>query len=386
MAGIKHIGIISIMEGYPWGGSEMLWYEMALAALDKGHKVSISYKYWDDLPHALNQLEAKGAELYLRKTKYIKKGLFRRLWDKLNKKNTPILKENSFESIFDTQPDVLLINEGAFGSILNFPNLYQLILKTGIPYNILSHQNREFGAICEEWLDTVKLLYSQARQCFFVSEGNKAMAELMLCQKLLNSRVVRNPVNLYKTDLVSFPNSDSVQLACVGRLFCKQKGQDILLRVLHELKDIYNFKLFFFGMGEDEGYLKSLTNYLGLNQQVHFAGHVSDIRAIWEQQQILVLPSHYEGMPLVVVEAMLCGRPCLVTDVAGHTEWIEDGKQGYICESPTVSALKRTILRAFDDRDNWEQMGVKARDKALELYDKNSGNSLLEAILRNKND
>ena len=63
-----------------------------------------------------------------------------------------------------------------------------------------------------------------------------------------------------------------------------------------------------FGEGPYEQSLRRLCRMLELNN-VHFRGHVNNVRAIWEQNHLLVQPSRYEGVPITVIEAMLCGRP-----------------------------------------------------------------------------
>ena len=63
---------------------------------------------------------------------------------------------------------------------------------------------------------------------------------------------------------------------------------------------------------------------------------------IWAEHHALVLPSRFEGMPLVVVEAMLCGRPCIVTDVGGNAELIRDGINGFLAKAPTGATGRRS--------------------------------------------
>jgi glycosyltransferase involved in cell wall biosynthesis len=84
------------------------------------------------------------------------------------------------------------------------------------------------------------------------------------------------------------------------------KGQDLLLRALarpewRERPVVLNC----FGAGPDELALRRMAGMLQLNN-IHFRGHVTDVRAIREQNHLLVLPSRYEGLPLVLVEAMWC--------------------------------------------------------------------------------
>lgn len=380
MAKLQSIGIISTMEGYPWGGSEALWMNMAEDALKMKIHVSVSYKFWDVLPKQLIQIEEMGANLFLRKTKYIKVPLLTKVLRKLRGQDTIIKKENPFLNIFSIKPDVLLINEGTFTSILHFPELYQLLLESTIPYVLLVHQNMEYGAINPGFYDNAKKIYNNAKQVIFVSERNMDMARMMLCTTLNNATVVRNPVNLETLGVIDYPNSSLIKLATVGRLFCKQKGHDLLLRALAQLKNHYNFSLTFYGIGEDEVYLKELVSYLKLEKEVIFSGYNANVRSIWTENQMLVLASHYEGMPIVIVEAMLCGRPCLVTDVAGNTEWIQHLENGFIANTPTVDELVKVLKLAFNQKEKWQLMGEKAALKAEALYDKTPGETLLNLL------
>jgi glycosyltransferase involved in cell wall biosynthesis len=93
---------------------------------------------------------------------------------------------------------------------------------------------------------------------------------------------------------------------------------------------------------------------------VEFAGHQNNIEEIWSKHHALVLPSRFEGMPLVVVEAMLCGRPCIATDVGGNRELIRDGINGFLAKAPTVELLDEAMNRAWDSRRQLMDMGNTA--------------------------
>jgi glycosyltransferase involved in cell wall biosynthesis len=93
---------------------------------------------------------------------------------------------------------------------------------------------------------------------------------------------------------------------------------------------------------------------------IKFAGFVNDIEKLWSEHHALVLPSRFEGMPLVVVEAMLCGRPCIATDVGGNRELIRDGINGFLAKAPTVELLDEAMNHAWDARHNLMDMGKAA--------------------------
>ena len=75
-------------------------------------------------------------------------------------------------------------------------------------------------------------------------------------------------------------------------------------------------------------------------------------------------PLHpFEGMPLTVVEAMLCGRPCIVTDVGGNRELVRDGINGFIAKATTVELLDEAMNRAWENRARLREMGrINAKD------------------------
>jgi glycosyltransferase involved in cell wall biosynthesis len=98
---------------------------------------------------------------------------------------------------------------------------------------------------------------------------------------------------------------------------------------------------------------------LKLNSVV-FAGHSADIEQVWGAHHALVLPSRHEGMPLTVVEAMLCGRPCIATDVAGNRELIRHAINGFLAKAPTVDLLDEAMNDAWDARDQLKDMGDTA--------------------------
>ena len=100
--------------------------------------------------------------------------------------------------------------------------------------------------------------------------------------------------------------------------------------------------LSFYGEGPMRDTLERLTNRLGLSNRVTFAGHRT-VEEIWSANQVLVMPSRCEGLSLAMVEAMLCGRPILATDVGGNSEIILDGVTGLLAGAPSVPTLAQGL-------------------------------------------
>jgi glycosyltransferase involved in cell wall biosynthesis len=196
---------------------------------------------------------------------------------------------------------------------------------------------------------------------YFVSQHNLRLTEQQLGQRLHHASLVRNPFMVPWEMSDDWPDfTEGMQLACVGRLYISEKGQDILLNVL-ALDKWRERKLFvtFYGSGPNKEGLESLAKFLELSS-VRFAGFVQNVPSIWNKNHALILPSRSEGLPLVIVEAMLQGRIAIVTNVAGNSEVINDGETGFVAHAVSVDALDAALERAWNCRHDWQAMGRAA--------------------------
>lgn len=125
-----------------------------------------------------------------------------------------------------------------------------------------------------------------------------------------------NPADL---ESLGVPSGRHV-LTCVGRLDA-QKGLDWLLHLLPELfAREENVDLLLVGQGPQEWHLRQIATSLGITKRVHFAGWQSDVPGILKASTMLLLPSRWEGMPNVLLEAMASGLPVVATRVEGVNE------------------------------------------------------------------
>jgi glycosyltransferase involved in cell wall biosynthesis len=110
-------------------------------------------------------------------------------------------------------------------------------------------------------------------------------------------------------------------------------------------------------------------------------GFTDDVRSVWLGQQILIMTSSGEGKPLALTEAMLCGRPAIVTDVGGNAELVSDGMTGFVAQSATVASVRDALERSWVERSSWEAMGVRAHDWVTRALDPPPGNVVASAII-----
>ena len=138
--------------------------------------------------------------------------------------------------------------------------------------------------------------------------------------------------------------SRSDYLLFVGRL-AAQKNLSTLLHAVARADP--QRPLMLVGQGEQETQLRELATELGLN--VEFSGTVpyDSLPEVYASAWAFVLPSHFEGMPKALLEAMACGVPCLGSDVVGIRDLIVDGESGLLAP-PTVNGMATGLGRLAD--------------------------------------
>jgi glycosyltransferase involved in cell wall biosynthesis len=171
-------------------------------------------------------------------------------------------------------------------------------------------------------------------------------------------------------------------MASVARLQMRFKGQDEMFEALAQphWRD-RDWQLNLYGTGPDLEHLRRLAKFFEIAERVKFHGHVDDIRRVWAENQLLVMPSRGEGTPLAMVEAMLCGRAAVMTDVGGIREWIDEGRQGFVADAATVNSFGKALDRVWEARHRLADCGAAARAAALRNYDPEPEQTLHDAHL-----
>lgn len=110
---------------------------------------------------------------------------------------------------------------------------------------------------------------------------------------------------------------------------------------------------------------EALVARLGLQQQVRFLGNVADLPQRLAATQVFVLSTHWEGMPLALVEAMAAGCACITSDVVGARELMDHGRTGLLVPHADAPALAGALRQLLQDRALAERLGRAARQQAL---------------------
>jgi glycosyltransferase involved in cell wall biosynthesis len=231
-------------------------------------------------------------------------------------------------------------------------------------------------------IPTMRQSYTNALHNYFVSHRIRETTENHIGTLLPNATIIVNPVRIPLNSAIPWPPPSPLRLACVARLYPISKGQDLALRLIASPtwreRDIH---ITFYGEGPYRPTLQNLAQSLGIAHKVTFAGYENDLTKIWSTHHALLLPSRHEGMPLAILEAMATARPCITTDVGGHTEWIEHGINGFIAPAPTLSSLHKAFEEAWQRRDQLPQIGQNARATILSRFSQNAGAFLAEPLI-----
>lgn len=208
-----------------------------------------------------------------------------------------------------------------------------------------------------------------------IAVSSKLKEELMKMHGVPHKKVIVIPngvnVNDFKTNI---PNSGSIRekynlsfeyALFVGRLV-EQKGVEYLIRAVAGT----GYHVVIVGGGPLLSYLFELSKKIGTQKQVHFIGNISfeDLKKIYAEASLFVLPSLGEGLPLVILEAMASGLPIIGTNVSGIPEAVFDNYNGFIVKLRDIRMLRERMARIFEDNKLRETMSKNSRQIAEEKF------------------
>ena len=197
----------------------------------------------------------------------------------------------------------------------------------------------------------------EAEEVIFVSEKiYEETKEMIAPRRIRNARVIQNGVFDDAAEYADVkPASQS--FVFIGRVV-EEKGIRELLEAFSKVRKKYpKATLDIYGAGEIERYQELAR------EGVRFCGETEEpIRAL-SKSEIFVLPSHREGLPLSLLEAMMMKKTIIASDVDGNVEAVENGKTGILVPAGNVKKLEEAMLKALDDPKYAKKLADEARKK-----------------------
>ncbi len=156
------------------------------------------------------------------------------------------------------------------------------------------------------------------------------------------------------------------------------KGHTVLIEAFKKIKDeIQEAKLVIVGEGYLYDRLRNLVNENDLNDSVLFTGFQKDVSEIVATFDVAVLPSFFEGMGRVLLEAMAMEKPVVASRVGGIPDLVENGVNGLLTTSGNVNELFEAIIRLLRDKTLAVKMGLAGRQKVTDQF---SADTMVNAI------
>lgn len=203
-----------------------------------------------------------------------------------------------------------------------------------------------------------------------------------------NVTVVSNGVDEKTFSKIQSKHSTEPYVLYTGGLKARKGIFDLIESTKYVCKKYPNVKFVICGSGPFLKKIKEKAERIGADGYITFLGYVDRSKLIetYQNATIHVVPSHYEGLPTVLLEAMSCGRPVVATNIGGNNEVVSDGVNGLLVPPKNPEKIAQAILRLLDDETLRKSIGNAARETIEKYYtwDKIADNVLdcYETILK----
>ncbi len=158
---------------------------------------------------------------------------------------------------------------------------------------------------------------------------------------------------------------DKISIVMTAR-FSEQKDQFLAIRACQQLPK--HVEIVFVGEGNLLPKAKQLAADLGVSDRVKFLGNRLDVAEILSKSQIFMLLSHYEGLPISIVEGMRAGLPIVASNVGGVSEQVLDGKNGLLVPRQDLAATVAALMKLIDNPKLRLSMANESRQHFLNSF------------------
>lgn len=248
--------------------------------------------------------------------------------------------------------------------------------KYGKPFVVHGHgldvyfdKSYEGAKNCAKIVEACRLVYEKANAVIGVSQKvlDMVQARVDVSKK---GHVIYNGVDTDVFVPIEKEKTDEFIISSVGNLI-PLKGHKYLIQAVQRAveKGYENIRCVIAGRGYLEEELKELTADLGLQDYVQFLGYVpyEEVVKLLQSSNAFILPSYYEAIGCVYLEAMACGVPSVGCRENGIDEIIVDGENGYLVDNHNVEQIVDCIV-ALQDEQKHIEMRKAARKTVVENY------------------
>ncbi len=155
-------------------------------------------------------------------------------------------------------------------------------------------------------------------------------------------------------------------IICVARFDVPKDHRTLLLALQQVNPMLWHLKLV--GSGPLLAEIKQLAGQLGMSENVEFLGERSDVAELLTQADLFVLLSHWESLPISIIEAMRAGLPVIASNVGGITELVDDGISGKVVAAGSISEAADALRTLISDARLRQSMSEQSKQKFLRQF------------------
>lgn len=292
---------------------------------------------------------------------------------------------NAFSAIYSIRKEILRLKPDAINVHSTLASIYARLARFSIKTPVIYSVHGWFFANNTSTMrrlvgPTIERLLSPLTDCWITeTEFDRNLGiKLRILKEKEKSFVVPNGIKECKHPKTVALDKELVQVVSVGRV-SYQKNLGLAVKIIALLPSNYRLSIYC-DDARDEKLLNLITS-LNVTEKVKLINSESNTACVLHCYDILLVTSRYEGMPLVILEAMASGLPIVSSNVCGIKEIILDGENGYLIDQFDPKAYAKKILSIFKDRQLLENMSKQSRSYFLENHQENKMMRSLKKIL-----
>ena len=222
----------------------------------------------------------------------------------------------------------------------------------------------------------VKAVNLWLKKMICVSEGVKNSfvrqgVDKSKCVVVYNGIAIETVPNASRQDIRKMwgISDKDILIGAVGSLIKRKRIIDLIVAIAMVVnRSEHPVKCMVIGKGPEKENLMVKVKERTLDSRIIFTGFQSDAISYINALDIFVMPSEKEGLPRVILEAMLMGKPVIASDITGPSELVVDGETGFLVPVGKTETIAGAILRLIENPILRERMGEKAKERIIRNF------------------
>jgi glycosyltransferase involved in cell wall biosynthesis len=217
------------------------------------------------------------------------------------------------------------------------------------------------------WFDRITAHCEETRRQTIAMGYRPEEVSLLVCG--FEAKPVTTAVEERRARRAELGASDSDRVLINVARFYPEKAHDVLLEGFRQMREREpGLRLWLLGVGPEEERIRALTKEQGLEESVRFLGFRSDLEQVLSLADIMVHPSHMEGVPLAILSGLAAGLPVVATAVGGLPEVVRNGESGILIPPGRPDELASAVLGLAGDEGRCRELGAAAKRFIEEEY------------------